>query len=1013
ADNYMAVFAKGYASAVKNQPDGGTAESPVEVNFKLEKGHFAAGVVVTAKGAPIEGLDAQMGYTGQSDENNLLRNSRQGRRQAHTDADGKFRFEDLSNRAVTVNLTGKGWTSLSNKALALDQETRIVMKEGGVIKGRVVEGDSQTPVKLFTVKARGARSWDESSRMGILFNSPDGAFTLYELEQDEDYSLRVSAQGFVSALQEELKAGPESDVKPVVFKLSRGQETKGVVLDGANQQPLAGATVLLYSATTEGGGFGRRSGSMVQFDNSPEEGVIRVLTGADGAFSFREGETLGYLAVKAPDFSPLVISANERDQYGGPRSLRIVMKRGGAVRGTVTLNGNPLPEANIYAYRTDSRNEINISSSSGEPQNNQVMTDASGAYRISGLAAGSYQLSVNGSSGKSSFSKSEKFDLTDGEEKLLDIAIGGGSGVLYGRVLKGTAPVPQANISVDPKRNEGGITRQSSTDGKGEYRIEGLEDGAYNANVNFSSGEDSSNLSEDVSVSGETQKDFTLPEKRKVTFKIVFDGVTDPTKAPTINNANLNIKDSFDSSDSSKKLDSYGYCHNPQDNLFTFRGRFKGAYRLNVQGQTGDNQQFNYQRPEALALDNLDADQDLGESHLSFLTGSTLKGMVMDLTGKAIKDAGVTLTPETHMGGDSFSSNNSSTNEEGRYQIFGLRDGAYTARIYSYRSRSTAMQMSETVEIKGATEHDFILLQSFKVTAKLTAPKDPNFRLSDLQNASLARQGVRDDPGKDPLQITPYGNGEISKGQIVFTGRFMGDYALSVNVKNKNIRIPGTFKLDNMDHDQDLGEIPLPTMGTILLRISIPDASIKRPNYCQLMLLPAQPQPDGSGPVNQSQSSYSVDLSKAEQEIGPVPEGSYRAALTMDTWKGDPMVVPVTITAGERPIVAFSLKPWIVLSGSVAMPDGFPKDAMPSVIALSGPGGTRTVTPQKGKGPDTEARLLGKDWAWTIFFMFQNLQEGTWRLTVEAEGCLPFSRDCEVKLGEGMRNQVRVVLKSR
>ncbi|MCX7046345.1 MAG: carboxypeptidase-like regulatory domain-containing protein [Candidatus Sumerlaeota bacterium] len=1012
-NNYMAVFAKGYAPAIKKQPTGGTAESPLEVNFKLDKAHWAAGVVVTAKGAPIEGLDARMAYSGESEENNILSYSRQVSQRVHTDADGKFRFEDLPNRAATISLLGKGWTSLLKKPLALDQETRIVMKEAGVLKGLVVDGETQTPVKAFTVKAWGARSGDENANMEILFNSPDGTFTLYDLEQDVKYSLMVSAEGFVAARQGELKAGPEADAKPMLFKLSKGAETKGIVLDGASQQPLAGAIVALSSVVVGESGSDEQMGQYsIRYGGASDEDAIRVMTGADGSFTFREGEALGILSVKALNFTLLVIPPNERNQYGGAHSLRIALKRGGAVKGTITFGGKPLAKVvNVSAYRTNPRNIPNAMSEE-EGQSNETQTDANGAYRISGLWPGAYQLSLNGTAANSGFTHGEKFDLAEGEEKVLDISIAAGAGALFGRVLKGQAPLPGAPITISPKRNENGVSRSASSNQKGEYRIEELEDGAYSVSVFSASGEVYPSLSEEVAVAGETQKDFTLAEKRKVSLKIVFDGAKDSAQAPWVQQANLFVTEPSDLSKDGKNLDSHGICMNPPDNLVVFQGRFKGVYRLSIHAQTSDNQRFTYSRPEALTLDNLEADQDLGEVHIAFQTGSSLKGTVVDTAGKAVRNAEVLLSPETRGSGE-IPNPNSTTNEEGRYEIFGLHDGAYLARVYVSRNQSRSMKLTENIAIKGATEHDFILLQSYKVTATLTVPKGSNSLLPNIQSAFLARQGLREDPGKDPLQITSYTDGEIFRDRIVFVGRFMGDYVLSVKVKDNSIRIPGTFKLDNMDRDQDLGEIPLPTMGSILLRITAPNESFKRPNYCQLILMPLQPQPDNEGPVQQTQSCYSVDSGKAEQEIGPVPEGSYRAVLMMDICKGDPMIAPVTVNAGERATVSFALRPWITLSGSIDMPNGFPKGAMPSLITLSGPGGTRTVTPQKRPSLDMEARLLGKDVALFGSFTFQNLQEGTWRLTVEAEGCQPFSKNCEAKLGESQRMYIRVTLKAK
>ncbi|MCX7046311.1 MAG: carboxypeptidase-like regulatory domain-containing protein [Candidatus Sumerlaeota bacterium] len=1015
-DHVLAVYAKGYATAAKKQISGGTAEAPMTVDFKLSSGHWIGGTVVNGKGEPLAGLQVGVNVQNTSGEDDIVVMRQPQARELRTNAEGKFRQEDLPKRIIMVSISGKGWSNY-NKEIPLDQETRIVMKERGVIKGRVVEAAGEAPVKFFTAMPLDGSYGPFGDQAGIQFHANDGAFILYDLQQDQKYTIQVQARGYSPARQGDLTAAAEAEALSVLFKLSKTVETKGVVFDAADQKPIAGAEVQLFE-NMDGSEFGGRSFMRHSWGGDAEnENMTR--TDKNGAFTIQEAENAGFLLVRAENYASLSIAPDDRSQYGEAHSLRIGLKRGGAIRGTITSDGKPAPNVSVSVIRSYNDSGQWNPAEQRANQGMSVQTDENGAYKISALRAGNYTLNVSKYESGAGINRSVKCEIADGEEKVLDIALDGGKCALYGRILKGQTPIPEANLSIYPRRG-GGSSRQTQSKSNGEYRIEGIEEGVYNVNIYVRNEAGNNNFSEEVEISGELQRDFVMPERRKVMMKVVFDGVTDPDKTPRVTNANLNIKhDSAVNTGDRKGIDSYSYCNSPVDNQLVFQSRLKGEYSINLGCRTNDKSSFNYNASEPLKLDNLEADQDLGEIHVQYGGASSLKGFVFDLGGKPIKEASVSLSPAEGKGGESLSYS-AATGDQGRYEIQGMTDGAYNARVskqgqWRPGGSQDSMQMSEKVAINGATEHDFILLSNFKVTARFVLPPNQtDVKLADLRSPSIRLNSSGDGQSNAMLQIGSYGNGAIDrKGQVTFTGRYLGKYSMNVQVKNSSTEIPAPFQLDNLDHDQDLGEITLPGMNFMRLRLTCNLApGVDRPEYGQIVFTGEKIRPGGGASRFYTNSSFNA--AKDENIVGPVPEGTNRVSLQINGWKASPEFVPISITPGQPLEAAFTLTPSSHVRGYVNIPSEAGKGGagIPSRIMLSGPGGERMLIPKKYSEASPNELWSGRDAAVGREFAFWDVPDGLWRLTVEAEGCQPETREVRVKLG-AQTDQINVQMKRK
>ncbi|MCX7045253.1 MAG: carboxypeptidase-like regulatory domain-containing protein [Candidatus Sumerlaeota bacterium] len=987
AQYVLAAFAKTYATAVEARSQPGSPGSPARVNFKMEKGHWASAIVVNGKGEPIEGLKIRMETIGELSVNTLAF-VRADEREKRTDAEGKVRFEDLPNRAIHISILGAGWAQTQYKELPPDRETKLVIATGGVIKGRVIDAETQAPLTSFNVKCRFNTFSRDEGKEDTQFGGASGEFAIHDLLKDQKYSILVTAPEYGIQKMDDLQPADESESKPIEIKMSKRVAIKGMVFDAADQKPIAGALVMLYADELIAWG-------------APLDGM-RALTAADGSFEISDGGKPGSLHVHFTGYVDFQIAMSERKSYESGGLLRIGLKRGGGISGTVSFKGVAPDSGRVSG-------SWNVPEGATQYSSDLVPLDSMGCFRFSGMRAGSYTIRAEGRYATTQFNKTVKCVLGDNEEKTVDISAGEGSAVLYGHVLKGHAPQYGARIWITKKSGRGNGNFHTETNEQGEYRIEGLSEAKHSVTVTLArdySGK--SNISETVDVRGETARDFMIPGNHLVTVKIVFDGAEGASRLPILTGGCL-IRISHAGPDSTEqdglKLDSNSGSYDVKENQMFFEGRFQGDYLLLICGNSAQGRSFQFYYPESLNLDNLTDDQDLGEILVAL--GSSLKGLVLDAAGKPIPYARISLRRDNSSpdyqripAGDS--------NDEGRYEVIGLSDGSYIASIQATTGENSRSKLiSEPVEIKGETTRDFIIEKSFRVTARLALPeKETRFRLSDITRAILYKKDAAengDETAGDPLQIQSFAyTDDIRDGKVAFTGRLMGKYTLSVSMgrnDERSLALPNAISLDNLDHDQDLGVLVLPTMGSLQVKITKTGDASQLGGRIRVFMLKGL-EPPAQDLISRMAFTNLISLDAPEQTLSSVPEGDFLVGVTgadERALKAEPVLIPVTVKAGEPCAVSFTIQPQTALQGTIVLPQDSPRGALARSITLAGPDGVRTLTPKKARSMMYAESLLGRDAAAGGEFIFQNLTAGTWRLTVEADGCEPFTKDIEIK----------------
>ncbi|MCH8077524.1 MAG: MFS transporter, partial [SAR324 cluster bacterium] len=113
-------------------------------------GHWLTGTVVDERDEPLADISVSS-YMSMNQEESFAVPGQS--RKIKTGADGRFDLRNLPSPKVRLGLYGKNVTRTRTKDFSVDQDVRIVMKDQGVILGRVIDKDTGEPISEFLVRA--------------------------------------------------------------------------------------------------------------------------------------------------------------------------------------------------------------------------------------------------------------------------------------------------------------------------------------------------------------------------------------------------------------------------------------------------------------------------------------------------------------------------------------------------------------------------------------------------------------------------------------------------------------------------------------------------------------------------------------------------------------------------------------------------------------------------------------------------------------------------------------------
>ena len=407
--------------------------------------------------------------------------------------DGRFALEDVPAGRWSVVVEAKGYQVARAGGVTVEEATttdgvEVKVPAGTVLKGRVVDARSGRPVVEANVVATSAGAPGAFPGLagldaGGLLTDADGRFEVEGLAPGK-VSLRVDHVDYEDRSETvELKEGGSA----VEVALSRGGALGGTVLT-ASRQPAAGADVTLQ-VSGEGG-----------FARGPLGGGSQsAVTDASGRFRFDHLSAGRYsvaaqLSGQASEPQPAVLTAGDSND-----GLVLVLAGGATLRGLVS----GLPDAQ--------RAGVLVSANGPQQYSASARTGPDGHFELTGLPAGTTSLRATAGDFLSGATRSASGSVTVAEGQLEADAtvVFEGTAALSGNVTRGGRPVSGAMVFAGPRR--GGANASARTDDSGAFRMEGLEDGEYNASVQPPAGSAGRGVSKTVSVSGETTVDFEFP----------------------------------------------------------------------------------------------------------------------------------------------------------------------------------------------------------------------------------------------------------------------------------------------------------------------------------------------------------------------------------------------------------------------------------------------------------------------------------------------------------------------
>lgn len=265
----------------------------------------------------------------------------------------------------TLTANAKGFASATRGAVAAGSEgVDFVLAPGVKIEGNVQDARTKQPVTAFemalAVSNRLARNPQEVASMWVA--NPDGYFTVDSSGGNWNI-LRFRARGYKPAEVERPDVGDNNSAPPLIIELQPGElAVEGTVVNESGQ---AVVNAVVYAANESDG--------RVQFAGTPG-----ARSGDDGRFRLDSvPEDTTAILVSHPEYAPTSIAVTPHP--GSVQDVRVVLSAGGIIQGVVRDGGQPVTGALISTVPRS-------------PE--QVFSDDTGQYRITGLAEGIIRVRV-------------------------------------------------------------------------------------------------------------------------------------------------------------------------------------------------------------------------------------------------------------------------------------------------------------------------------------------------------------------------------------------------------------------------------------------------------------------------------------------------------------------------------------------------------------------------------------------------------------------------------------------
>ena len=451
---------------------------PVEVDFQLEVGKPVTGRVTDPRDKPIPGVwiitDTWEGM-------------RVFRREAHTDAEGRFTLAHMPSTPVEMDILKKGYVSKRNQVVVGGEHHELTLKPVVKHTVRLRLADTKKPPAKVEIHAgylfpgRDQVHWDRRSYLDRNYNTETG---VYEITMDEPTTakryLRFRVPGYRDA---EVEIPEEAgEAQAFDFVLETLSTIQGRVVSARNGEPLEGIMVALVNQQDR-----------IRMDHYTEFGAgyqlldeftgMHAITSPDGSFELPKPEAVS-------DYDVLLIKKGKGFHYlpnalslFGQKTPELPYPRHGTVEGAVLIAGKPSPNESVrigWIPNPGTARQWDHPFGCG----GIVRADAEGRFRFEGLGPGRYQISrvrefrTPGMGGMSCYLTSEELALLPGETVTHDLIQPAGHTVTGQTVDPDGKPLSGCIVSVmqrDPKPTRLDVVQ---SDSHGHFTIAHLPKGS-------------------------------------------------------------------------------------------------------------------------------------------------------------------------------------------------------------------------------------------------------------------------------------------------------------------------------------------------------------------------------------------------------------------------------------------------------------------------------------------------------------------------------------------------------
>ncbi|MBN1515752.1 carbohydrate-binding protein [Candidatus Sumerlaeota bacterium] len=792
-----------------------------QVNIELEPGGSVAACVIDENQTPVEGAHIQ--YIIQQGRSQSWHSTNET-----TGPDGTAVVKNVSRKNPPLILAQKSGYKQSERVLAQfgeeEMSTSVTLvllpsdstaddnkeQKLGWFTGTVTDKASGGPIANATV------AWGREYQIQRLDNNVDKTQTdeqgHYELQCDtrDIYRYLVCiAEGKGRVLKSQVRPGVEEDPAIVDFQLEDSHWLEIKVVD-EEEQPVADCRLSIMQPATSP--YGHISG----VDISTEKSLV---TDASGMLYVDDlpGPTVRVSVLIQQ--SPGTYRSDQTETYSVDQSITIKLNPTGVLLGRVIDDETEKPVEKFYVKTSYSSN------------NEQMIIDADGRFKLTSLKLSNQETVIIRAEGYAPLSNAALTPQREENAEEVVFRLKKTSQISV-QLLDAAAATPIAGAAVVSARmrsdyqqhfnNVNGINldwdriknldfyyfedyKRHMTDAEGRFEFE-------HGKTIFICVPDYVRLYLDSARQAQYKQDdgelrIMLQRGGSIAGRFALSVVPQPNIDFSLR---LSPPQGYGQSMGSTRSDSQGE--------FIFTGLDAGRYSINFSRTLIDGYYNGYTISTELG-EGEDQYIDL-EPKFGYLA---LTGNVWLGDRRIGSDVGISLTRKD----DSNFTFQGRTNSRSEYRIEDLPPGEYTARC-SYYDQSIRKHYNDEKEISlsGNEQLDFQFEPVHSIRARLIFPSDMSEETRNKYHSPQLQWDHNSGAQPSGNNIDSYAhNGTLDAGQLEIKGRFKGKYRLMLSYRtatnmSQTKTMPGVYELDNLEQDQDLGDIELPSSGEVKLRLT-------------------------------------------------------------------------------------------------------------------------------------------------------------------------------------------------